>query len=91
MTETNVNNELGERTVDIPLSQLRHLVDMLKECTDETRVSMEFLLVGLFPTAWDNIMKYGSDCYMKGFMAAKEEEYKVMKVAGDADGDKGNN
>lgn len=47
---------------------LRKMVNKLGPCNDDAQLTMEFILVGLFPTAWSNVQKYGSDCYTKGYL-----------------------
>ena len=44
------------------------MVNKLGPCNDDAQLTMEFILVGLFPTAWSNVQKYGSDCYTKGYL-----------------------
>ena len=56
-----------------PLSQLRKITNKLESFSDDAAISLEFVLVSLFPTAWDNIKAYGKDCYTQGYLAGLKE------------------
>lgn len=63
-------------TEDMPtvtVGKVRKLVDKIAELTDEDTVTLEFILVGLFPTVWNNIKKYASDCYTSGYLAGLKD------------------
>lgn len=57
----------------IPISRLRRVVEKTSVLPPERRISLEFVLTALFPTVWNNIKKYASDCYTQGYLQGKED------------------
>lgn len=74
MEELQKNTTLGERSVNIPLKQIRMLTNKLSQYSDETLISLELVLTALFPTVFENVKAYGSDCYMKGYLQGKKDQ-----------------
>lgn len=68
----NKNLEM-ENMPTVQLASIRKMVDKLKDHEDTTELSLEFVLVALFPNVWKNIQKYGNDCYTRGYIRGLKE------------------
>lgn len=66
-------SEQKNEIITTPAWRVKKLADKLKDCTDEQEIGFELVLTYLFPTAWKNVQKYGSDCFMQGYLQGKEE------------------
>ena len=62
------NEDTEKRLPTATVGDLRKLLNKLGPCKDETQITLEFVLVGLFPNVWNNVMAYGNDCYTKGYL-----------------------
>lgn len=60
----------------IPLSVIRKITNRFKDQKDDFPLTFEYIMTACFPTVWNNIMKYGSDCYVQGYMQREKEEKK---------------
>lgn len=57
----------------VPLKQLRKLTKKFKEYTEDTPITLTMVLVALFPTVWDNIKDYATECYAKGYIQGQKD------------------
>lgn len=61
----------------VPIKTIKEMAEKLSKGNEEAMASFEFILASLFPTAWENIKKYGTEQYMlgyeKGFEDARNE------------------
>ena len=55
------------------LSQLRKIYTKTLMLEDSTDISLEFVLVGLFPTVWNNVQQALTDQYAKGYLDGLKE------------------
>lgn len=62
-----------EEMPTIPISRLRKVVEKTALLPDDRRITLEFVLVALFPTVWKNIEKYAKDCYTSGYKQGLED------------------
>ena len=69
MLEPKKRNEIATT----PVGRIKKLAEKLKDYSDEQEVSFELVITYLFPTVWKNVQKYGSDCFIQGYLQAKEE------------------
>ena len=70
----------------VPVSQLRKITEKTKLLAPDAKISLEFVLMALFPTVWNNVMKYGNDCYTQGYIQGLNDGKELKE-----DEDKGNN
>lgn len=61
-----------EISMTIPMKNVRHFVEKMKNLEDSTPISFELILTAFFPNAWKNIQKYSNDCYMQGYFDGKK-------------------
>jgi hypothetical protein len=52
----------------VPLHKVLTLSKRLEKLSPETPITLELILTALFPTVWDNIKKYATDCYTNGYL-----------------------
>lgn len=52
----------------VPLKRVLVFAKRLEQLTPETPITLELVLTALFPTVWENIKKYASDCYTNGYI-----------------------
>ena len=57
----------------VPLSQLRRMINSLKDQPGDTKLTLVYILTAFFPSVWDNIVSYTNDCYMQGYLAGRKE------------------
>ena len=59
---------------NIPFSKLLRLVEKLKSFNIQSTdpVEFEYIISFLFPSIWNNIQQFGTDCYTKGFLEGKK-------------------
>lgn len=62
-----------ENMPTVQLASLRKVVERLKDQEDTFELSLEFVLVALFPNVWKNVQKYGNDCYTRGYIRGLKE------------------
>lgn len=55
------------------LGRIRKMVNKLTQHSDDTEVTLEFLLTFLFPTVWSNIQEEMRNQYTKGYVQGKED------------------
>lgn len=55
------------------LKQIRKMVNKLEKLTDDTDITLTFVLTALFPRVWYNIQSYAHDCYTQGYLQARKE------------------
>ena len=67
-------SELGERSISIKLETLRNFVKKMDNLDGNQSIGFEVIIASLFPNVFDNIVKYGNDCYMKGYLIGKEDK-----------------
>lgn len=72
-------NDLGEQSVSIPLLQLRKLTNRLENFPDDTKISFEFVLTALFPSIFENVKKFGTEQFMKGYNEGFHDGYDKNK------------
>ena len=58
---------------EVPAKDVRHLVEVIKNMDDNDPVTLQFLLVALFPNVWNNIKQYATDCYTNGYIQGLED------------------
>lgn len=66
---------MGRRMDNITtkLGRIRKMVNKLTQHSDDTEVTLEFLLTFLFPTVWSNIQEEMRNQYTKGYVQGKED------------------
>lgn len=59
-----------EQQIDdfVPMSRVRKFVEKNEMLTDETHITFEFMMSAFFPTIYQSVMKYGNDCYTRGYL-----------------------
>lgn len=57
----------------VPVKRVHMLSEKLKALDDNERISLQFVLLFLFPNVWKNIEKYSNDCYTSGYLKGLEE------------------
>lgn len=62
-----------EKMPTVPVSQVRKVVEKVKDLEDDDTLTLEFILTALFPTVWKNIQKYSNDCYTSGYLAGLKD------------------
>lgn len=62
-----------ETMPEVPVRQLRKLVNRMENLKDDDKISLELVLTALFPSVWKNIQKYSNDCYTSGYLAGLKE------------------
>ena len=62
-----------EKMPTVPVKQVRKVAKAIENLKDEDTVTLEFILTALFPTVWNNIKKYSSDCYTSGYLAGLKD------------------
>ena len=68
------NIKTTEEMPSIPISRLRRVAEKTAALPDEERITLEFVLTALFPTVWNNIEKYASDCYTSGYLQGLKDK-----------------
>lgn len=62
------NVKTDEVMPEVPIRKLRRLVEKTKNLDDESGITLQFVLMNLFPVVWNNIEKYAKDCYTNGYL-----------------------
>lgn len=55
------------------IGKLRRVLKSLTNRPDDTELSFEYMMTAFFPKVYRNVMDYGKDCYMKGYLAREAE------------------
>lgn len=64
--------ETKEKMPFVPLSKLKALVKRMRNMSDDTEITFEFLMTALFPTIFESVRSYMKDCYTAGYQAGLE-------------------
>lgn len=67
-----------ETMPQVPVSQLRKLVQKTQMLEDDTPISFELVMTALFPTVYQNIQKYSNDCYTSGYLQGLKDAKEVV-------------
>lgn len=63
--------ELEQPTVAV--STLRKFTEKLAMMNPDTKITLEMVMVALFPYVYTNIEEYAKKCYTAGYLQGKEE------------------
>ena len=63
-------------TVKVPKSRITKLAQAVEHLEDDTPISIEYVLMALFPSVWENMQQSLKNAYTKGYLEGlKENEH----------------
>ncbi|MBQ6629827.1 MAG: hypothetical protein IJH65_13560 [Methanobrevibacter sp.] len=63
-------------TVKVPKSRITKLAQAVEHLEDDAPVSIEYVLMALFPSVWENMQQSLKNAYTKGYLEGlKENEH----------------
>ena len=72
-----MNRKIDEiETVKVPKSRITKLAQTVEHLEDDAPVSIEYVLMALFPSVWENMQQSLKTAYTKGYLEGlKENEH----------------
>lgn len=64
---------MEEKQMFITLGRLRKLTNSLKDKSDDTKLTFEFMMMSLFPRAWSNIQEEMNRQHTHGYMQGLQD------------------
>ena len=80
MIKKKVQKPLEENPIGdfIPVSRLRRITELFKDCEPQEKVTFEFLIASCFPRIYENINERLTETYIKGYnQGAKDERDQI--------------
>lgn len=63
-------------TVKVPKSRITKLAQAVEHLEDDAPISIEYVLMALFPSVWENMQQSLKNAYTKGYLEGlKENEH----------------
>lgn len=73
MEHLNKEIKTTETMPSVPVKRIRMLNKKLENLDGNEKITLQFILLFLFPSVWNNIKKYSDDCYTSGYLKGLEE------------------
>lgn len=72
-----MNRKIDEiETVKVPKSRITKLAQAVEHLEDDAPISIEYVLMALFPSVWENMQQSLKNAYTKGYLEGlKENEH----------------
>lgn len=72
-----MNKKIDEiETVKVPKSRITKLAQAVEHLEDDAPISIEYVLMALFPSVWENMQQSLKNAYTKGYLEGlKENEH----------------